>query len=94
MSDDKKAKQARLRRYWPRVRRFSFLLLAAWFLTTFFAVFYARELADFEFLGWPVSFYLAAQGLVLFYLAVIGLYVKYMQRLDRMLENEENDGER
>lgn len=93
MNSDSKAMQARLRRYWPRVRLFSFTLLLAWFLMTFLAVFYARELAEIDFFGWPVSFYLAAQGLVLFYLAVIGLYVKYMQRLDRMLESGENDGE-
>jgi putative solute:sodium symporter small subunit len=92
MDGDRNAKQMRLRRYWPRVRLFSFLLLVAWFLVTFFAIFYARELSDFDFFGWPVSFYLAAQGLVLFYLAVTGLYVKYMQRVDRLLEDGNNDG--
>ena len=93
MVHDAHAMQTRLRRYWPRVRLFSLLLLTLWFLMTFLAVFFARELAEFDFFGWPLSFYLAAQGLVLFYLAVIGLYVKYMQHLDRSLENGKNDGQ-
>lgn len=93
MDRDTNAMQTRLSRYWPRVRLFSFLLLGIWFLMTFLAIFFARELADFDFFGWPVSFYLAAQGLVLLYLALIGVYVKCMQRFDRMFANEKNDGE-
>lgn len=82
----------RLRAYWPRVRLFSFLLLAVWFLATFLTVFFARELADIEVFGWPVSFYMAAQGLVLLYLGLVGLYVLRMRRLDRGLRKEAKDG--
>ena len=93
MGRDTSAMQTRLSRYWPRVRLFSFLLLGVWFLMTFLAIFFARELADFDFFGWSVSFYLAAQGLVLLYLALIGVYVKCMQHFDSMLGNEKTNGE-
>jgi len=83
---------SRLRAYWPRARLLSFLLLAAWFLATFLTVFFARELADIEIFGWPVSFYMAAQGLALLYLSLIGLYVLHMRRLDRGLRKEAKDG--
>jgi len=33
--------------------------------------------------GWPLSFYLAAQGASLVYLAIIGAYAWQMRRLDR-----------
>lgn len=69
--------------HWRRARRMTALLLALWFATTFLAVFFARELAAFTVFGWPLSFYLAAQGAALVYLALIGIYALYMARLDR-----------
>lgn len=92
MNDKTDALSPQFRAYWPRVRLFSFLLLAAWFLVTFLTIFFARELADIEVFGWPVSFYMAAQGLALFYLGLIGLYVLRMRRFDRMLRQEKKDG--
>jgi putative solute:sodium symporter small subunit len=69
--------------HWRRTRRVTALLLALWFCTTFLAVFFARELSAFTVFGWPLSFYLAAQGAALVYLAVIGVYALLMARIDR-----------
>ncbi len=69
--------------HWRRTRRVTLLLLALWFLTTFCTVFYARELAELTVFGWPLSFYLAAQGSSLIYLAMIGAYALIMDRIDR-----------
>ncbi|GGY45886.1 DUF4212 domain-containing protein [Pseudoduganella albidiflava] len=69
--------------YWRGTRRLTAILLAAWIATSFLAVFYARELADLTLFGWPLSFYLAAQGASLVYLAIIGIYAWRMRRLDR-----------
>jgi putative solute:sodium symporter small subunit len=46
-------------------------------------VFYARDLARLSVFGWPLSFYMAAQGASLVYLALIGVYAWRMRRLDR-----------
>ncbi|MGZ8289403.1 MAG: DUF4212 domain-containing protein [Telluria sp.] len=69
--------------HWRRTRRVTALLLAMWLATTFGTVFFARELADLSILGWPLSFYLAAQGASLVYLAIIGAYAVAMRRADR-----------
>ena len=69
--------------HWQRTRRLSFTLLALWFATTFGTVFFARELATLTVFGWPLSFYLAAQGASLAYLAMIGAYALIMDRIDR-----------
>jgi putative solute:sodium symporter small subunit len=69
--------------YWRRTRRLTAALLLAWFATGFLAVFFARELADLTLFGWPLSFYLAAQGASLVYLAIIGIHAWRMRRLDR-----------
>jgi putative solute:sodium symporter small subunit len=77
-------------RHWTRARRLIALLLALWLATWFVTVFFARDLAHLSVFGWPLSFYLAAQGTSLIYLAIIGAYAWRMHVLDhdfaRMLE--------
>jgi len=59
------------------------LLLLVWLGTGFGTVFFARELSRFELFGWPLSFYMAAQGASLVSLAIIGFYAWRMRRLER-----------
>lgn len=68
--------------HWERTRRMTALLLVVWLGTGFGTVFFARELARFELFGWPLSFYMAAQGASLVSLAIIGFYAWRMRRLD------------
>ena len=69
--------------HWHRTRTVTALLLLLWFGTTFCTVFFARELATLSVAGWPLSFYLAAQGAALVYLGIIGAYALLMNRIDR-----------
>jgi putative solute:sodium symporter small subunit len=69
--------------HWHKVRRMTGLLLLLWLLTGFGAAFFARELAGLSVFGWPLSFYLAAQGASLVYLAILAFYAWRMRRLDR-----------
>ena len=69
--------------HWGRARRLVALLLALWLATSFCTVFFARDLAHLSVFGWPLSFYLAAQGASLTYLAIIGAYAWRMRILDR-----------
>ena len=79
--------------YWSKVRQFTFMLIALWFSSTFGIIFFARELTDFTVFGWPFSFYMAAQGLTLLYLAILAAYVVYMRRLDKLLKSETADAQ-
>jgi putative solute:sodium symporter small subunit len=69
--------------HWQRTRRLTGILLALWLATGFGTVFFARDLAHLSVFGWPLSFYMAAQGASLVYLAIIGGYAWRMRRLDR-----------
>ncbi|MES2018626.1 MAG: sodium/substrate symporter small subunit [Pseudomonadota bacterium] len=69
--------------HWRRTRKLTAALLALWLATTFCTVFFARELASITVAGWPLSFYLAAQGASLVYLAILGVYALLMNRIDR-----------
>jgi putative solute:sodium symporter small subunit len=77
------ALRARREQHWRKTRRLTATLLLLWLASSFCAVFFARELAGLMLFGWPLSFYLAAQGASLVYLAIIGGYAWRMRRLDQ-----------
>lgn len=92
MSDDAASPEMALasspelrRRYWLRTCLLTGALLAAWFGITFCSAYFADALNQFEFLGFPLGFYLCAQGNLLAYLLIVGLYAKYMNRFDAKL---------
>lgn len=72
----------RHRQYWQKNLRITGILLAIWFVVTFVAGYYARDL-NFTFFGWPFSFWVAGQGALIVYVVIIGYYAYYMNRLDR-----------
>ncbi|WP_052140670.1 DUF4212 domain-containing protein [Janthinobacterium lividum] len=82
--------QARRDIHWRKTRCLTAILLLVWLLTGFLTVFYARELLHLNLFGWPLPFYMAAQGASLVYLAIIALYAWRMQRLDRAFHAEEH----
>ena len=72
--------------YWDKTRRLTMALLGLWFAITFGAVFFARELDRVNLFGWPLSFYMAAQGIMLIYLAIVVVYTIRMGRAQRQLQ--------
>ena len=83
------------RRYWERVRLLTGVLLVVWALASFGVAFYARELADVTLLGTPLPFYMAAQGTIFIYLAIIAAYAIAMKKLDALAGKSggDDDGE-
>jgi putative solute:sodium symporter small subunit len=71
------------RAYWRRNLWLTLALLTLWFGTTFVAGFYAEALNQIEFLGFPLGFYIFAQGALIVYLVIIVVYVTVMNRMDR-----------
>jgi putative solute:sodium symporter small subunit len=69
-------------RYWRSNLRLTGALLAVWFVVTFVIGWFAREL-DFSFFGWPFSFWVAAQGALIVYVAIVWFYARRMEQLDR-----------
>lgn len=71
------------RDYWRRNLKATAWLLTLWFVVSFVVSFFARELASVTFMGFPLGFYMGAQGAPLIYLAIIWWYARYMSKLDR-----------
>lgn len=70
------------RRHWRLNRWLTASLLGLWFVVTFGFSFFARDW-DVRVLGWPLPFWLAAQGSLLVYLLIVVIYAGVMNRLDR-----------
>jgi len=74
---------ARHHTYWRHTRLLTMALLALWVIVTFVAGYFARELNGTIFLGFPLGFYVFAQGALIAYLVIIAIYVWAMERLER-----------
>jgi putative solute:sodium symporter small subunit len=70
------------RRYWHRNLRITGALLFVWFVVSFVVAYFARDL-DFPFFGWPFSYWVGAQGALVVYVLIVGVYARAMDRLDR-----------
>jgi len=77
--------------YWHKNLVITAVLLAVWFLVTFVEAWYARELNGITFFGFPLGFYMSAQGSLAIYVVIIGIYAVYMKKLDREYGVDEGD---
>ena len=77
--------------YWRKNLVITAILLLIWFIVTFVEAWYARELASITFLGFPLSFYMSAQGSLAIYVIIIGVYAYLMGKLDKEYDVDEGD---
>lgn len=83
---------SRHKEYWSKTLTITAILLAVWFVVTFVVGYLARDL-NFNFFGWPFSFYMGAQGALIVYCLIIWFYASYMNKLDREYGVEEGEDE-
>ncbi len=81
----------RHREYWQRNLTMTLGLLTIWFVVTFVMAYFARPLAEITFFGWPLPFYMGAQGSLIVYIVIILVYAKRMAQLDREYGVHEED---
>ena len=72
--------------YWRKNLFITAVLMTIWFFATFVVGWNARELNSFTFLGFPLGFYMAAQGSLIIYVVIIWYYARYMNRLDEQYD--------
>lgn len=81
------------REYWHRNLAVTSGLLAIWFVVTFVASYFAPVLNKVSLLGFPLGFYMAAQGALIVYVLIIWFYVSHMGKLDREYGVHEGEDE-
>jgi putative solute:sodium symporter small subunit len=70
--------------YWQENIRILKLLLGLWFVVSFLlAIVFVDTLDQFRIGGIKLGFWLAQQGTVYFYVVLIFVYIRFMNRLDR-----------
>ena len=77
--------------YWRKNLVITATLLSIWFIVTFVEAWFARELNAMTFLGFPLGFYMSAQGSLIIYVALIGIYALLMRKLDLEFNVDEGD---
>jgi putative solute:sodium symporter small subunit len=79
------------KRYWRKNLRLTGVLLAVWFVVTFVVGWFARDLQSVVILGFPLSFYMGAQGALVIFVVLVGYYAYRMDKLDREYGVHEDD---
>ena len=79
--------------YWHKNLVITTILLFIWFVATFVEGWYARELNEFTFIGFPLGFYMSAQGSLIIYVVLIWIYQRYMNKLDVVYGVQEGEDE-
>jgi putative solute:sodium symporter small subunit len=72
----------RHREYWKRTLNVTIVLLAIWFIVTFVMAYFAVGLNSIVIAGFPLAFYMSAQGSLIVYVVLIWYYAKKMGQLD------------
>ncbi|HSM20980.1 MAG TPA: DUF4212 domain-containing protein [Rubrivivax sp.] len=76
-------------RFWLQTRRLTVGLLVVWLAVSLLVPWFARDLNHWQAFGFPLGFWLAAEGALLVYLAIIVAYVVAMDRLEAAYLAEE-----
>lgn len=82
----------RHREYWQKNIRLTAILLAIWFVVTYVAGFFARDLNEIVIFGFPLGFYMGAQGSLVIYVVIIFFYANRMNRMDKEYGVAEGEG--
>ncbi len=79
--------------YWNKNLVITAILLSIWFFTTFVVGWFSGELNSIVIAGFPLGFYMNAQGSLIIYVVIIWYYQHYMNNLDLEYGVHEGDDE-
>ncbi len=68
--------------YWSKNLKMTAFLLGIWFFVTYVVSYFAIQLNQIIIFGFPVGFYMGAQGSLIIYVLIIWYYARYMNKLD------------
>lgn len=78
--------------YWRKNVQCMLALLAVWFLVSFgCGILWVEQLNKIRIGGFKLGFWFAQQGSIYVFVALIGVYVVYMNRLDHRFDVDEHD---
>lgn len=70
-------------RYWARTTTLMWIMLAVWITFSFVIHMFVNQLNTIKFLGFPLGFYMAAQGSLIIFVAMLFVFAKAQDKIDR-----------
>ena len=70
-------------RYWRRTSSLMWTMLALWAFFSFVIHFFVNPLNEIQILGFPLGFYMAAQGSLIAFVVMLFVFAAAQDRIDR-----------
>jgi putative solute:sodium symporter small subunit len=70
-------------RYWQRTSGLMWTMFAIWVFFSFVIHFFVNSLNEIKILGFPLGFYMAAQGSLIAFVAMLFIFAKRQDTIDR-----------
>lgn len=77
--------------HWHRTRNLMITHLIIWFVFSYVVHLFGSPLNNISFLGWPLGYYMAAQGSLIVFVVQLFLFVKQQDKIDREFGMAEDD---
>lgn len=77
--------------HWRRTRNLMIAHLVVWFVFSYGVHWFADTLHHVNFFGWPMSYYLAAQGSLIVFVIQLFLFSRQQDKIDREFGVAETD---
>lgn len=82
--------QKNLKEYWSKNVRYLFILLSVWFFSSFvLGIFLVEPLNTIRIGGFKLGFWFAQQGSIYIFVAIIFVYINWMNKLDKEYDVDE-----
>jgi putative solute:sodium symporter small subunit len=92
VSDPKKMPaEDRAKAYWRENQRLIIILLAIWFAVTYLPVLFINQLNTIVIAGFPLGYYMGAQGSLIVFVVMIFYYAFAMNKLDEKYGMSDRD---
>ena len=83
MSQGSEVSQERALAHWAKTKSLMWITLFVWFLASFVVHFFVNELNQIVVLGFPLGFYMAAQGSLIVFVIQLFMFARQQDRIDR-----------
>ena len=77
--------------YWRRTSRLMWIIMGLWVLFSFIIPAFAVQLNDIRIFGFPLGFYMAAQGSLIVFVVMLFLFARQQDKIDREFGFAEED---
>lgn len=82
--------QTKMQEYWSKNIRYLTILLSIWFIVSYgMGIFFVDALNNIQFGGFKLGFWMAQQGSIYVFVALIFIYVSWMNKLDKEYDVDE-----